>query len=268
MTTLTLSAASRAPAARPSQLAVLTALSCTLLVLTAAWALADTRTLDGMPVWAKPAKFALSFVVLFGTLAWIERRLSPAWRQGLALPITVAVMAAAMVTEMGYMIVMAAQQQLSHFNFSSRFTTAMYSVMGLGAVSLMVGVAVFGVVALRDRDADFGPALRRGVGWGAILSAVLTLVTAGTMSSLGTHVGMASAGAPTVPFLGWSGTRGDIRPAHFLALHAMQVLPLAGAAFDRLGVPVTRMAWVALAYGALTLAVFAQALAGLPLVRL
>ena len=254
--------------ARPSMVAVLTSLSVALLTLTVAWALIDPRLLGQAPVWAKPAKFALSFVVLFGTLALIEQRLSPQWRNGWTLQITAGVMATAMIIEMGYMIFMAAQQQASHFNYSTAFTTMMYGVMGVGAVSLVVGIAVFGAVALRDAKADFGPALRFGVGWGAILSGGMTLVTAGYMSSTGTHVGVMVPGAATLPLMGWSATIGDIRPAHFLALHGVQVLPLIGLWFDRRGIAVRRMSWVALAYVVLTAAVFAQALAGLPLIRL
>jgi hypothetical protein len=267
MMSLQLASAPRAP--HTSQLTVLTALSAALVVLVAAWATIDTRLIDGMPVWAKPAKFAISFAVLFGTLALIGQRLSPAWREGWTLRITVWVMASAMIMEMAYMIFMAAQQETSHFNFSTPFTTTMYSLMGVGAVSLMIGVAIFGGVALRDNGADFGPALRLGVGWGCLMSFGLTVVTAGYMSSAGTHVGaVAPADAATLPLMGWSGAVGDIRPAHFLALHAMQALPLAGLWFDRTGIDAGRMRWVALAYLALTSAVFVQALAGIPLIRM
>jgi hypothetical protein len=144
----------------------------------------------------------------------------------------------------------------------------MYGLMGLGAVALMVGTAVIGVAALRDPGARLGPGLRRGIGWGFILSCVLTLVTAGYMSARGTHVGIAAAGAPVLPLMGWSGSVGDVRPAHFLALHAMQVLPLVGLLFDRTGIAARNMIWLALAYTGLTVAVFAQALSGLPLIQL
>ena len=177
-------------------------------------------------------------------------------------------MAVAMITELAYIIFMAAQQQGSHFNYSTPFTIMMYGVMGVGAVSLILGVAIFGYVALRDTEADFGPALRWGVGWGFMLSFAMTLVIAGYMSATGTHVGTLVPGAATLPLMGWSATVGDIRPAHFLALHAMQALLLVGLWFDRRGIAARNMRWVALAYVVLTLAVFAQALAGLPLVRL
>lgn len=255
-------------AASSNQTIVLASVSAALLVLTAVWATVDMRLLAGVPVWAKPMKFAASFVLFFATLALVERHLSPAWRHGWTVRITTAVLAVAMILEMSYIIVMAAQQQGSHFNLSNSFTALMYGLMGVGAVALMLGVAVFGIVALLDTSAQFGPALRWGIGWGFILSCVLTLVTAGYMSRFGTHVGIQPAGAATFPLMGWSGSVGDIRPSHFLALHAMQALPLAGLWFDRNGIGPRGMTWVAAGYAALTAAAFVQALWGYPLIRL
>ena len=147
----------------------------------------------------------------------------------------------------------------------------MYSLMGLGAVSLVVGAGIIGWIARRDAEARMGPALRDGVWLGFGLGALLTLVIAGYMSSgTGPHVGVHPAGAATLPLLGWSGVTGDLRPAHFLAIHAMQALPLLGLWLDARraagGVRTIRLA--ALGWSALTLAAFAQALLGLPLVRL
>lgn len=252
----------------PGQTAVLAALSVALFVLTAGWAVVDLRLLYGVPVWAKPMKFAVSFAVFFITLALVERHLSPARRNGWTLRITTAMMAAAMILEMVYIIVMAAQSQASHFNFTTPFTKLMYSLMGVGAVILMLGVAVFGIVALRDTGAQFGPALRWGISRGFILSCLMTLVTAGYMSAAGAHVGIEPEAAATFPLMGWSGSVGDIRPSHFLALHAMQALPLAGLWFDRKGAGLHGMRWVAAGYVALTAAAFLQALSGYPLIRL
>lgn len=253
---------------RVSTLWVLTALSFALVVLALAWSAVDQRLLSDVPVWLKPLKFSLSFVVFFATLALVERRLSPAWRQGWVLRLTTGVMGAAMILEMAYIFAMAAQQQASHFNFSTPFTTALYNLMGLGAVLLIAGVALFGVVVLRDKQASFSPFLRWSIGWGFILSFVMTLITAGYMGSEGTLVGVQGPGAPTLPLLGWSGSVGDIRPAHFLALHAMQALPLIGLWVERKGYSLRALGLAALAYVLLTAAVFAQALAGLPLIVL
>jgi hypothetical protein len=170
--------------------------------------------------------------------------------------------------EMAYIAAQAGRGVHSHFSVQTPFTALMYTLMGIGAVALVLGIGIVGLIAWRDRAARLGPALRLGVGLGFVSSALLTLVIAGYLGGQGSHfVGTPSPGAATVPLFGWSLEVGDLRPAHFLALHAMQALPLLGWWLDRSGRPAARR-WVwaaAAAYGGLTVAVFAQALLGLPL---
>jgi hypothetical protein len=253
----------------PHPFAVLTAMSAAMLALALAWSLADPRLVDGVPVWAKPAKFALSLCVHFGTLALVVTRLGPAARDGRLVAITAGIMATAFLAEMAYITVQAAQAEPSHFNVATPFHGAMYALMGLGAVLLVLGPVAVAWAARHDPAARLGPATRQGLWLGALVSFGLTLVTAGTLSALaGHHVGTPGPDAAVLPLFGWSAEVGDLRPAHFLALHALQVLPLAGLALDRAGRGGGPLGWVALGYGALTLAVFAQALMGLPLLRL
>ena len=97
------------------------------------------------------------------------------------------------------------------------------------------------------------------------------MVTAGYMSANeGHHVGLHPEGGAVLPLFGWSGITGDLRPAHFAALHAMQALPLLGLWLDRRGGDgaVRTMRLAAAGYATVTLAIFAQALLGLPLIPL
>ncbi|MGV6811274.1 MAG: hypothetical protein ACWA47_03435 [Brevirhabdus sp.] len=245
----------------------LTAMSVALLAMALLWGLVDTRLVGGVPVWIKPAKFALSFSVHFATLALITGALAPQ-RQGLRMfRLTVAAMTAAFLGEMAYMIVQAAQAETSHFNLSTPFNAVMYQLMGLGAVTLVAGPVVIGWIAYRSDMPGAG--LRLGVWLGALTSFVLTLLVAGYMSSGQGHlVGAVGDTHTTLPVFGWSGEVGDLRPAHFLSLHAFQALPLAGLWLDRTGRAPRVMWWLAAGWSALTLAVFAQAVMGLPLVRL
>ena len=85
-------------------------------------------------------------------------------------------------------------------------------------------------------------------------------------------VGVAPEG-PGLPMLNWSTTGGDFRVAHFLGIHALQILPIAGWLIDRLNALPRRAkatAFVAVSAGYVLLMgfVFMQAMNGVPLVRM
>ena len=140
-------------------------------------------------------------------------------------------MAAAFLSEMAYMMYQAGRAEASHFNLSTPFNEFMYTVvMAAGAVALVASTAVIGWIVKRDKDADLSPAMREAIWLGFLLTFVLTMIVAGYLSATGRFVGVHPEGAPTLPLLvGWSGVTGDLRPAHFASLHAMQALPLSGA---------------------------------------
>jgi hypothetical protein len=256
------------PAARYE---TLTVLSIILLVLTLGWSLVDPRMIDGVPVWMKPLKFSLSFVVVFATLALVERFMSDRFRGGRTMRLVGLAMAAAYLAEMAYIFYMAARGEHSHFNLTTPFHETIYALMGVGAVTLISGIAVIGWLAHRDTGAAFGPGLREGLWLGCLSTFVLTLLVAGYLSSSGGHfVGVHPEGGAVIPLVGWSGEAGDLRPAHFASMHAMQILPLLGLWLDRRDTrnAVGMVRLVAIGYCAATLLVFVQALLGLPLVSL
>lgn len=247
----------------------LTGFSVALFVCFSAAAMIDIRTLDAMNVWIKPAKFAVSFAMFFATLALVVGRMSVAAQSGRWMRWTLPTLAIAGCGEMLYIGLQAGRAARSHYNYEGALYSIMYGVMGLGAVLLVIGVGVIGWLVAKDVGLRMGPRLRQGVQWGFIASCFLSLLTAGTLSSFRSHfVGTPTLDAAVIPLIGWSMQVGDLRPSHFLALHAMQALPLLGLWLDRRShqrsatVPV-----VAALYIALTLVIFVQALMGQPLIR-
>jgi hypothetical protein len=97
----------------------------------------DERTLNGVTVWAKPAKFSVSLALYFGTLAWF----APLMPKGYFATATgrwlswIAVVCA--VLEIIYITVQAALGEPSHFNVATPFSSTMYSLMGGGAFILV-----------------------------------------------------------------------------------------------------------------------------------
>jgi hypothetical protein len=95
----------------------------------------------------------------------------------------------------------------------------------------------------------------------------------GVMVAQGQSVVGVAPGGPGLPVLNWSTTGGDFRVAHFLGIHALQILPIAGWLIDRLkGLPrqakPTAVVAVCAGYVLLMGFVFMQAMNGVPLVRM
>jgi len=205
--------------------------------------------------------------VHFATLAIIVASLSEQSLKKRGIAIAGGVMAAAYLGEMAYIFFQAAQAEHSHFNFSTPFHQTMYSLMGVGAVLLIAMPVIVAWVA--RSDPAIGPATKAGIWSGALASFALTLVVAGYLSNQGGHfIGIPRDPSRVLPILGWSTEVGDLRPAHFLSLHALQVLPMIGLWIDWTGRSFAIIQPITAAYALLTFAVLGQSLVGLPLISL
>lgn len=233
-------------------------------------AFVDPREINGAGVWEKPLKFGVSLALHFFTIAWLVQLLEPKRRAGAAMTLAIAAASASAVFEAVYVISQAARGRRSHFNYETVFEANMYAAMGVGAVLLVLLPFVAGVLLARQKDGD-SSGLKLGAVLGLTIGPVLTLIVAGYMSASGSHyAGAPNLGGPSdaggLPFFGWSLTEADLRPAHFIATHLIQALPLAGLLGDRLAPGLSRglvlVATVALS--ALCLGLFALALSGRP----
>lgn len=255
---------------------VFTAAMAVLAVISAVGVLTDPRVLTGAPIWLKPFKFSVSFVLYTATLAWM---LSLLPRRSRLAEWTATVIVAAAVGEMVIIVTQVLRGQASHYNESTPLNAVMWAAMGNLVMVLFIGQLVIGVVMARQRLADRVSA--HAVRWGLGLSLVGMLaaipmvlseqrVPDGVEGVAGAHSVGVMDGGPGLPLVGWSTTGGDLRIGHFVGLHALQALPLLalllGTRLDQL----TRIRLLMLggsAYGVLTALLTWQALRGQPLLR-
>ena len=228
--------------------------------------LLDGRTLAGRNVWTKPWKFATSIAVFTATLGWILPSLS--LRDRVERGAT-AVVGGAMTIEIVLIATQAARGVASHFNESTLLDTTVFAVMG-ATITISSAVVAYVLWRVFRRPPDLAPAYL----WGIRLGMAVFLIASfegWLMISRGGHAVGATAGDSGLPLLNWSVTGGDLRVAHFVGLHALQVLPFAGylaATWDRLSIrgSLAAVGGVATLYGGFTLVTFLQAMAGHPVV--
>lgn len=250
-------------------LAIVGAALLAAMIPTGWLALIDDRTLNDVGIWDKPLKFQLSTGMFLLMASWVFTRLPAGWRHTLAGRYVIWAAIVSTLFEVGYIVFQASRGQASHFNYSNGFTIAMYGLMGAGAVILTSTALVQGVGVLRH-DAGDPSAFRRALGWGLILTFLLGTATGAYMSAQmsGHWVGGPASDAGGLPLLGWSTTAGDLRPPHFIGVHAAQVLPVTAlillAVARRHADLLTRLAIAG--YVAINVAVFWQAVSGLPLI--
>lgn len=239
-----------------------------LLIVTAPAAYVDDRTLYGINLWIKPLKFDLAIMVHAVTVAMIAQLLTREKRGAISLRVLAFLFVVAAAFENVYITIQAMRGRASHFNYETVPEQALYAAMGVGAILLILLPFVIGVHLAFQRGRALS-GLRLGAILGCVLGPPLTLAYAGYMSMSGGHFVGAPAGysdAGGAFFFGWSRDVGDLRPSHFVALHMIQSVPIAGYIGDRLSHGAGRIAAIATAIfmAALSTFLFVQALGGAP----
>ncbi|MER5747397.1 hypothetical protein [Streptomyces sp. NPDC002225] len=210
-----------------------------LLAATAAGGLfLDGRTVLGEGVWLKPLKFAVSFGLYTITLAWMIGR-TERWRRTLGR-LGTATVVLFVVPEMSIIAFQAARGERSHFNVSSVLDEVLVKAMGGAAYVGWTMTLLLGVFLLWQRTVDRPLAWAVPIGVSVSLAGMsigylMTSPTAAQQRAVdaGEHPGTVGAhgvgvldGGSGLPLTHWATGGGDLRVAHFVGLHALQLLPL------------------------------------------
>lgn len=229
----------------------------------------DSRRLDGENVWAKPFRFTGSLAVHFATFTVIMLFCSESVTNRASLQAVAVASLAAGVIVFGYIAMQAARQRRSHYNTTTSTEKLLYNAMGIGALVVLAPAFVLGASIATAVLPGWSLTTRIGSASGLVIGAVLTLVTGMRMDGSMSHsVGIGPASPRTMVMTGWSLDVADVRRAHFLANHMMQVVPLMAAMFSWLLAPRLALLVTFLIAGGwtwMTWSSFKAALAGTPL---
>ena len=227
----------------------------------------DPRQVLGLNPWIKPIKFAMSIAIFVWTLGWFLRHLHG---PRTALTIVRCGVSIAMVTEMFCIWLQSARGTASHFNVATAFDGAIFGIMGI--MILLNSVLVVVVLALFFWDPKTLPhAYLWGIRLGLFIFFLGSLEGMMIVLNQAHAVGVPDGGAG-LPFLNWSTEGGDLRAAHFIGMHALQIIPLIGNQLSHAKLSIAAQSILlglgSVVYVGIGYAMFRQALNGNPLIRL
>ncbi|WP_067538633.1 hypothetical protein [Nocardia crassostreae] len=230
-------------------LAATAAMAVLTVVCLAAMAV-DDRLLLQESVWLKPFKFAIAFTLYTATLAWLlsfpHRGQRVTWWMGTLFALTA-------IVDVGFITVQAVRGTFSHFNMQTDAVNTigqnvfMSGVLGLFGANLVIAVMLSWQ---RVTDLPTARAIKAGLGIAVVGMAFGYIVVPGTgkqevTDAYGNPVTLAAGhtvmeGQPLVrdgvagmPVTHWSTAGGDIRIAHFLGIHGIQLLIVAAILLAR-----------------------------------
>lgn len=191
------------------------------LIFTYAWSLNDDRLIRDVGVWVKPMKFMAATSIFALTTVWVLQIAHSNIDQTEVFTYIIALLVSTSLFEVVYISYQASNGEASHYNVGDPFHAFMFSVMGIAAVGLTASQAWLAWEIWKEQRGAGMPVETLGVIIGLSLTFILSTIS-GFM--LGGNQPPAGQGMPIV---GWHYYK-DIRPAHFLGVHAQQLIPLWG----------------------------------------
>jgi len=228
----------------------------------------DTVQVGGRYRLIKPLNFSMSMAMYLATVVvlldylrvsmWLKKVIG--W--GVSICILIGITCITM---------QAARGTTSHFNNSTPFDSTITSLMDIVDPLNSVFVLFLLIFALQSKY-NVSRSSQLGIVFGILLFLAGSVI-GGVMVAHGQSVVGVAPGGPGLPVVNWSTTGGDFRVSHFLGIHALQILPIAGWIIGQMeGLPMrakpTAVVAVSAGYALLMGFVFLQAMNGVPLVRM
>lgn len=190
----------------------------------------DDRTWRDVPIWAKSLKFMASTALFAATTAWVIGLLPETFRNSRALQRLAWTLVLTSSFEVGYISLQAALGQGSHHYVSDPLHAALFGLMAVAAVMLTATQVVLAWWIARHSTSRH-TVLTQAVVAGLVLTFLLATVSGFLLGGQQPPAGVG------LPIVGWHIGGTDARPAHFLGVHAQQLVPLAGLALMRWRLP-------------------------------
>ncbi len=242
----------------------------------------DVRILQYVPIWLKPFKFSISSMIFIGSILYFLKYIS----NQKFIHLTNKIVSYGLMIELFIIFLQAFRGRMNHFNNQTVEDMILFQIMAITIVCVWLGFGVYAWKLFKTSEYE-NVFFFKGLQVGAFIT-FLTMPFAFTMpqpskaqlqeiiknkSQIGLIVGSHTVDekdpTQTYPLTGWAKTGGDLRIAHFLGVHALQILPILAFLLNGINLSIPNkkriLTTVALFYFLFVLLTLVQALNGISL---
>jgi hypothetical protein len=217
----------------------------------------DDKQVLNVSRWLKPMKFYFSVGLMILTMGWLLYYLNDAKKIRLYTWLLIV----SMFFENGLIILQAIRNTTSHYNTNSLFDVMIFNFMGIFILLFTITAVLICIAFFSQKQFSIPDAYVWGIRLG-ILFFILFSLEGGLMLSMMKHTVGDPDGGPGLSLTNWSTQYGDLRIAHFLGIHSLQILPMLGYYIAKSKKQIITLSAI---YFVIVIAVLIQALAGKPL---
>ncbi|WP_159477785.1 hypothetical protein [Dyadobacter sp. 3J3] len=180
----------------------------------------STIQVIGMSAWTKPLKFFISIGIFAFTMALYlvyldNQRLVNIYCRNFMVCFS---------AELIFITLQAARGRKSHYNTETPIDRVIFALMGLALMVILIHTIFIITLFFTQKHFNASDEMILAIRLSLIIT-VLFMLQGFTMISLFKHTIGAEDGTQGIPVLNWSKNYGDLRVAHFLGMHALQVIP-------------------------------------------
>jgi len=242
----------------------------------------DDRILQYVPIWLKPFKFSISSLIFISSILYFLKYIS----NKKYLLITNKVVSYGLMIELFIIFLQVFRGRMSHFNNQTLEDMILFQIMAITIVCVWLGFGVYAWKLFKTSE-YMDDIIFKGIQVGVIIT-FLTMPFAFTMPQpsktqlqeiiknksqvgliIGSHTVNEKDPTQTIPLTGWAKTGGDLRIAHFLGLHALQIIPILSILLNGMSLSIPNkkniLRAIGLFYFLFVVMVLIQALKGIPL---
>ncbi len=176
----------------------------------------------GVNAFSKPLKYSFSSMITCWSLCWILYYMeSSSVKKSVSWIIGISVLLENLI-----ILIQSFRTEPAHYNMSTPLNSLMSVLIIFFMLIFSLTLIRVAVLFFNQQKFPVSQHYTWGVRLGVLIFVSSSILIGGMMFGMMSHTIGGNDGDIGLPFLNWSSKYGDLRVAHFLGVHALQVIPL------------------------------------------